>query len=230
LQRSKIIPLLTIPLILAGFAMSAGPASAAPSNTGLKSTSVSGLESGPGYVIVNLADSVKKDGATFYPTGAISSSTVVVIPNADGSLPNGLTRSSLNALGVSRLQSELSPEPSEASITLPTPAANYAYAAASTGYSRNYQGPNLIGYNSTTTVYYGFYAASETSQRNVGQGLGYYYGYNGSQLGEWSQFYALGSATSDGGGHSVPWGEVEANTEFRAQCATTTVCGGYFYA
>lgn len=179
----------------------------------------------PGYVIVDLDDAVSTgNGQVFYPTGLIDDDTIVIIPDASGALPNGLTEALLDDMTPAQRTQALSPN---AGIAL---AATYAYGATSTGWSQAFKGGSFIGLNDSTTAYYGFNVSLGTSQRNAGQGLGYYRGYNGSEFGTWSSWYNLGTASSQGdGGASVPWGNVASNKQFRATCATSTLCGGYFW-
>ncbi|MGV8880842.1 MAG: hypothetical protein ACOH19_01700 [Rhodoglobus sp.] len=187
-----------------------------------------------GYVIVGTESAVETGGATFYPTGEISDDTLVVIANPDGSLPNGLTEETLTAVVAERRAAEAAgtalPDTSDISDGVVARLTG-AYSATSAGWSSPYTGGSLIGIDDSSVAGYGFNVAPNSSQVNVGSGLGYYRGYNGSEFGIWATWYNLGSA-SDGtpGGSTVPWGNVAATTQFRAQCATTTVCGGYFTA
>lgn len=51
-----------------------------------------------GYIIVDRADSVAVDGAVSHPTGPISAETLVVIPDDDGTLPDGLAEQSIQSI------------------------------------------------------------------------------------------------------------------------------------
>lgn len=78
----------------------------------------------------------------------------------------------------------------------------------------------VIG-TSTGTVNYWFGIAPGTTASSLGQGLGYYQGYNGSTFGIWAKWYDLGMA-SDGssGGATLPWVNVAANPKFMAMGLT----------
>lgn len=198
------------------------------------------LSRGDGYVIVDPGKKVvAANGATFYPTGALDSETLIVIPNDDGTLPGGLKESELKTLvaearsrshvmaNVARVTlTSVTPEMSPASMS--SAMASFTYAASSTGWSTQYYGSSKIGASSTTKMRYWFNANSGGAQ-NSGSGWGHYTGYNGGVFGLWSVYYNLG--TTPAGGEKmfdVPWGNVMDITRFRARCATTTVCGGYW--
>jgi len=198
-----------------------------------------------GYVVVQASEGIAgKGGAVFYPTGPISSDTLVVIAEPDGSLPGGLTEDRLREMVADRkaqgsaasktFESAVAMDPVQASAqsgaVTSLAATQYGYGASSSiDWSGAWTGGGKIGLTDTATASYSFLAAAFTSQRNVAQGLGYYRGYNGSQFGTWSAWYNLGSATaSTAGGGAVPWGNVSAVSKLRAKCATTTICGGYF--
>lgn len=223
---SKLKALITIgatAALAASVAFAAAPATAAPAAS--KPSAVS--NSGDGYVIINAQEGVKgANGSTFYPTGPLGNDTLVVIAEPDGSLPNGLTESTLKALTTERKVQRAVANPD--AVASPMAGTLYAYAATSAGWSGDYTGGSHIGTDWSARIQYNFWAAAGSSQTNVGQGLGYYQGYNGGSFGVWSQWYNLGSATSSGGGTNVPWGNVAAVAKFHAKCATTTACGGYF--
>ncbi len=195
---------------------------------------------GDGYVIVDPDSGIPVGDSTFYPTGDLPDGTYVVIREADGRLPGGLSEKQLASLvrqeragGAVQLSdgSVVVPPPDQAS-SLKSPVttlSSAAYAASIGGWSSPYTGASIWGFDSTATVYYSFIAFLNTSQLNAGQGLGYYYGYNGSSMGLWSNWYSLGTASDISAGSAlVPWGSVIAVAKFRAQCITTAICGGYF--
>ncbi|MFT4210628.1 MAG: hypothetical protein QM626_02045 [Microbacterium sp.] len=185
-----------------------------------------------GYIIVGPSDAVETDHGTFYPTGNISPDTLVVIAEADGSLPGGITESELQTYVAERRAGvEESSTTEIAPSDTVTPFLTSSYSATSTGWSGAYTGGSLIGWDSSATAYYSFTVGVGTSQVNAGQGLGYYVGYNGSSFGTWSAWYGLTSAAQNyTGGGSVPWGNVAATTKFRAKCAASTLCYGDFTA
>lgn len=249
MQRRKIWSLAAVPIAVVALGLSAVPAHAATSTA--PSTASAAAADDAGYVVVDPSDAEVTSEGTFYPTGPIDENTVVVIPNADGSLPGGLTQAKLNALyshantpaGVAAAEKAgfvVAGDSTKASTSATTktaaaPAAalaSHAYSASSaTEWSRNFAGPNIIGASETAKVYYKFGVSAGTSQTNAGQGLGYYRGYNGSTFGTWSKFYNVGSADKNTqGGANVSWGNVAAQAQFRAKCATSTICGGTFTA
>lgn len=246
MQKRKAIPILTVPFVAAALLLSAGPATAATSSAKPLTTV------GDGYVVANPAAGVKIDSSTtFYPTGPLDSGTVVVIPNADGSLPGGLTTTKLKALFAATkaqgpAQAEAlgfsvandsgivspatsGPKATSAAVT-PFASSSHAYGAASaTEWSRPYTGGNIIGTTASTKVIYSFSVNAGSSQINVGLGRGYYTGYNGSVFGTYSKYYNLGSADSNTAGRfAVPWGNTIGTTSFEAKCARYIPCGGYF--
>jgi hypothetical protein len=252
-MRKKYKALLLAPTVAAAFlgmTLAAVPANAAPPTGG-------GSGGGdPAYVIVDPGKAVKgANDSTFYPTGKIGSDTLVVIPNADGSLPNGLTKAKLDQMAVaeratgdkSALQAAGFTVANDASTAPagPTTAAQaaatgsaalspayscgeHAYAAVAGSWSQAYTGCGVIGTSWSATVTYWWHAANFTSQDNAALGLGWYQGYNGSQFGVWARWTGMGSATSAGKYYTVTWGNVAANAQIMAQCTKTTVCTGGF--
>lgn len=222
MQRRKVILALAMPLMMAAsFLMATQPARAEEQTSAERARAADQA----GYIIVDPQDAVAVDGRTFYPTGPISDETIVVIPDPDGSLPNGLTEATLKEFVAQRATVT-----SAASSDVGLMATQYSYIATSAGWSGAYTGGSIIGWDAYATVWYNFTAARGTSQRNAGSGLGFYQGYNGSEFGTWSAWYHLGTATaSTTGGGSVPWGNVAATAKFRGWCATTNACGGYFW-
>lgn len=203
---------------------------------------ISGTET-PDYVVINPADKIVTADGDFYPVGAIDSDTTLVILEEDGSLPGGLTQE-----GMERL---LSSEPADFSVASRdssggieltpelvaelngTPVATAAKAGqaygAYLGKWSTYTGTSRWGTTDSYRVYYSFDVTSNTVQMVQGQGYGYYTGYNGSQMGVWGQWYAIGVAT-DGNPKvaSVPWGKKLGSTQFRAKSVNTAYASGYF--
>lgn len=221
MQRRKALIILAAPLVAAALLVGAAPAGAAvstPTPTG-------------GYVIVNPSAAVHNaDGRTFYPTGPVSDDTLVVIPQPDGTLPNGLTKAKLDAMQA-QAKSEGTTvvaqlEKQAALLAAPT---KYGYGATSVDWSPAVNGASKIGLTEATRITYSFEAAWGTSQQNAGRGIGYYKGYNGGSFGTWSAWYGLGSAGTGGHSQDVPWGNVAAVMQFSAKCATSTGCSGYFW-
>lgn len=180
-----------------------------------------------GYIIVGPEDGEFVDGATFYPTGPIADDTLVVIADEDGSLPNGLTESTLQeAVAASRAgtATQMTVNDNETALR----ASEFAWSATSASFSRPFNGSSLIGLNDSVRAGYYFYTAIGFAQNAAGNGLGFYRGYNGSQFGTWEKFYGVGNAGSTGGGGSVPWGNVAATKKFMTRCSNVSVCWGNF--
>ena len=220
LQRRKVLAILTSPALVAGLILlGGGPASAA----------VQGDIATSGYVIVHPSDGIIVDGdRTFYPTGPLSSDTLVVMAEPDGSLPGGITKAQLDHV-VAQRELVGSSSASGGAIAAGVSMNNKYEGWSSVNWSQAFIGASIIGLNDSTVLYYTFDVNAFTSQTNAGQGLGYYKGYNGSTFGVWAQWYGLGSATPTTTRQtSVPWGNVAATAQFKVKCATTTVCGGHW--
>lgn len=247
MNKRKSWAALAVPLTVLALGIGAVPANAASGGSG-------GVGSGPtggddyGYVVVDPSQAEATSNGTFYPTGAVDADTLVVIPNADGSLPAGVTQAKLDAIhsqlntaaGVKAAEqlgytvagpgAAKSSGASTNAVASPSATqASHAYSASSAGFSRAFAGPNIIGTTATTTVNYNFSIGQGFDQFVAGQGLGYYRGYNGSEFGTFSKYYTLNSATpTTAGGGTVSWGNVAAQTQFKARCAKSTICGGTF--
>lgn len=183
-----------------------------------------------GYLIIDSSDGVHTSNGTFYATGELDEGTLVVISEPDGSLPGGITEADLATLVAARRSGDSSTptnatsnELTDASIA---PMSLYGWSANVSGWSGVWTGGSVWGWDPSAEVSYYFETSWWTYQTAVGQGLGYYEGYNGSQFGIWSKWYGLGSADSGGGGGVVPWGEVIGTKKFRAQCVNTATCSG----
>ncbi|NOJ60993.1 hypothetical protein [Arthrobacter sp. 260] len=201
---------------------------------------------GDGYVLVNPESPETEhfpDGRTFMPTGKISPETVVVVTDSDGSLPGAMTQKQLTTMVAEQRAMKTSGQaaPDEARMLSPRPNSveqvqdEPAYAVMSqrtysAGYSWvQFSGSSQIGMNADTRLYYWHSVASSTAQWAEGQGLGYYRGYNGSTMGTWSAFYAMGTARSRvDSGASIPWGNVAAVTKFRVRSLNSPIAGGYW--
>jgi len=240
--KRRWLTLLALPAVVSGLIVGATPATA---STG---TSITRAESsitapivGNGYVIVNPASAVAAKGATFYPTGPISSNTLVVIANPDGTLPGGITTVGLMSLVA---QIKAAPSNTTAAVTV-APASvasgaaaakpdatsiaattSYAWSATSGGYGGWSTGASILGYNWSAQARYNFYTAAGFNQGVAGEGIGHYQGYNGSTFGVWTVAYGVGSGSS--GGAFVPWGEVLDNERFRGWCTISTICWGNY--
>jgi len=231
---------MAIPLLLTTAVLSAAPANAANSK---------GTHHGPihgnGYVIVDPTQAVKDGNSVFYPTGPVSDDTLVVIPNADGSLPGGMTMASLQA-AVSQIQAAAANVGSDAAVPLhsdgslgaapqtkvPATAADgtyYSWAATSAGWSGSYEGGAVIGTSWTAEALYNFNTQDGFNEAASGMGIGHYRGYDGSTFGTWTTWYDVGTADNGDAGSWVPWGYVAAPEQFEAECDTFGACGGNFW-
>jgi|GEM_PF-3098371 len=202
----------------------------------------------PTFVTVDPNDGVMTSQGVFYPTGALDDSTTVVILDDKGNLPAGLTQAGLERLLASRSTGALSARAgvnSSAAIEL-TPALvaefngtakplvalagnQIAYSARMGAWSM-YTGKTIWGYDDTARVSYGFDVQDNTAQIVQGQGLGYYQGYNGSQMGLWSSWYAIGVAASgDSREASIPWGNVIGTAQFQAKSLNSLLANGYWW-
>lgn len=245
MQRRTKIWLTTTPIAVLALLMGAVPANA-HSAIATANQTPNGLSIGDGYVVVNPASAEQVGNATFYPTGPISEDTVVVIPDAHGNLPDGLTKTTLKT-AVAELRSQIQLNSSHgvnvagdtpSTVALATvsrtqsvaPASRtfYSWAGTSGQYSMTYTGQSIIGINWNATARYNFDTANGYQQFAVGLGKGHYRGYNGSTFGTWTYYYNVGSST--GSGADVPWGQVIDTQGFRAMCvASSIVCFGNFW-
>lgn len=213
--------------VFLGANSAAASSSAVMATNQLTNAQLNLLGSGPGYIIANPAAAVRVNGMQFYPTGLISSSTVVIIPNADGSLP--VDPAAANAAQLSAAKANESDAAAMTAAIAPTPQLSLenTYAATSTEFSKLYKAKTAIVGNDNTKVSYVF--GAKGAQTNAGRGIGWYRGYNGGTFGTYQKTYSLGSAggqSGASGGGTVPWQGVAAYPQFQAQCATTAVCSG----
>jgi hypothetical protein len=185
-----------------------------------------------GYIIVSPTSSKASGDATFYPTGPISDDTLVVIPNADGSLPGGVTEHQIQSAVAQKRAGPLAGMDTlelSGSDAVARDVTEYSWSATSAGFSDLYTGGSAIGVDDSAQVVYTFSTAEGYDQTAAGNGLGYYRGYNGSEFGTRAKYYGVGNADSSGnGGVAVPWGNVAAVKKFQAQCTKSTVCFGNF--
>ena len=207
-----------------------------------------GLVKGDGYVIVDtkVARSVEAREGTFYPTGNIDKDTLVVIRDADGSLPGGISIAELEELleaeakgdyaaieergfvvadGDTTAANEEPAAPLAAGGVVPL--AGSTYAALPYTWTSAYSGVNIWATNSNVRAGYSFDVTYGTNQVATAQGKGYYVGYNGSEMGTWVKWYGLGVATSGSpAGATVPWGYILATTQFKAYSSSVHMATG----
>ncbi|WP_148284336.1 hypothetical protein [Luteimicrobium xylanilyticum] len=130
-------------------------------------------------------------GETFYPTGEISDDTTVVIANADGSLPGGVslqqvkqqlaqqraavaagkaTADSGVAIPDAKSATTQSALPSWASpnTLLPAASGGHSYATIYNVWSKQYHGVNFLGGTDSTKINYVFNVTESTNQEAAG--------------------------------------------------------------
>ncbi len=171
------------------------------------STAASG--SRPVYVVAIHGPGVvhQADGTAFYPTGKLAAGTIMVIPNEDGTLPGGMSISEIARRANS-----------STTMAAASSCLGGTYLTTLNTWTSVQTATNCVVIGSSTgTVSYWFGIAPGTNGSALGQGLGYYQGYNGSTFGIWAKWYGLGMA-SDGlpGGATLPWVNVAANPKFMA--------------
>lgn len=185
----------------------------------------------PGYFIINLSSGVQVGNATFYPTGHLPEGTIAVVPEPDGSLP--ATRTQLDqivaakargdAITVQRIQAEIALGDMQPAVEC------HSYVAPYHAWSGDYTGGGVIGLTESARVTYSFGVTEGTNQQAAGQGLGYYYGYNGSDFGLWKAWYTIGTATSgENAVASLPWGESIGRAHFMAYSIALSLATGCF--
>lgn len=192
------------------------------------SATMLGIEQGDGYVIIDTttARSVRSDRGDFYPTGRLSPSTTVVITDDDGSLPAGLTRAAIkDAVSNNRSLSSVAAEQMETSAACSPcsfSASPFSWASYSDGIGHS------AGYGGRMA--YNFRVQVGTNQRAVGQGRGFYRGYNGGEMGVWAGWYGLGQSTGwVTAGAYVPWENTIATKRFMVKSSTTALATGKWW-
>lgn len=168
---------------------------------------------------------VHPDGRTFYPTGLIDETTQVIIPDASGQLPGGLSHSMAKEIlatqgDVALLASVASAQARSLLTVSPAGKSSLAWSAAFCCRWATYAHPtSFAGSDESSRMRYWFGVQPSTQQWACTQGRGYYRGYSGSEFGVWSKWYNTGCAKS---GHAskktyVPWGYVWANPKMKFQ-------------
>lgn len=164
-------------------------------------------------VLVIDADSAetssKKPGEVFYPTGALSANTIVVMPEVYEQY--GLTADDMAGVDT------------QAELMGALSAARASCGGVATGAYGVWSAPSVspvsVAGNPNYKQDYTWWVQDGTNQSAGVQGLGYYRGYNGSQLGTWSKWYGVGVGTS--GSALVPWGNVWSIPQLRAKSTIT---------
>jgi hypothetical protein len=182
-----------------------------------------------GYMILHKSDGEPVGDTTFYPTGPINSTTIVVMANDDGTLPDGMSQTQLQGL-VQAHRANASHTSMSTTATASATVAPYSsavWSVAQGSWSGAYNLGANIGWNSSARASYSFKTSCGCQQAN-GNGLGYYYGYLGSTYGLYSKWYWVGWSAGDWQSTTVPWGNITANRQFRAGCtlSNTFTCWG----
>ena len=201
-----------------------------------------GLIKGHGYVIIDTrtAESQVSERGTFYPTGEIEPDTLVIIREDDGSLPGGLDIAGVERMIEAEAAGDLMAIESEgfsvttdaelAPISLDetvTPFGTGTFAAAPYSWSPEYSGTPIWANNENVRASYTFNVQFGTNQVATGRGLGYYVGYNGSEMGTWAEWYGLGVSTDgQAAGAIVPWGYIVATPKFKAYSSSIHAATG----
>ena len=179
-----------------------------------------------GYIVVPASDSFPYEGGTMYPTGPISEDTLVVIQNPDGSLPGGLTKSSLEAHVAAVRSGQVVASKTEGQATPMTSMIWNPSAGGGWGSAVNVG--SLIGWDAGARAGYSYSTYANTAAS--GNGLGYEYKCTSSTYcGQVSAYYFVGFADQSNNywsQGSAPWGHVAANRMFMGRCTQTIVCGG----
>lgn len=216
-------------LVVALSAVATAPATASAGASPKSVAAVPSVIHGNGYVIVRSSDGVKSKDGTFIATGAVDANTMIVIANADGSLPGGVTEEQIAQIAAQRAAggSQTAALSSTNSTAAATSSLLNTYTANAANWTGELQSIQSLAGSPGFQKGYTFVVCGACNQTNSGQGLGYYQGYNGSTFGVWAKWYGLNAAWSGHtGGGSVPWGNVWAYPKFKAKCATTPVCSG----
>lgn len=187
----------------------------------------------PGYYIIDRATAVQVGDATFYPLKNLPEGTITVMPDPDGSLPVTTAqldrivaaKASGDATVMRRVQAEIQAETQPAAVE--ALASCWGYVAPYHMWSGVYLGTAIWGYDESARVTYSFGVTPGTNQQAAGQGVGWWYGYNGSDFGLWRAWYNIGTATSlSSPSYTVPWGENLARTEFKAYSINFSLATG----
>jgi hypothetical protein len=202
-------------MISAGLFGAGGSVSADP----VPDTSASALD----YVIAYPSITTRDGMATFYPTGPIDPETVVVIAEADGTLPGGMTESQV--ADKIALMKQATPASEPMVMEVPSARASTGWiggGGCQWGPVAHQNGPSIAGDGNTRVTYTWW---QDTGRGSNGRAQGFYRGYYGSDMGIWEKWYDMGSTTPQASAlvrGRVPWQGVWAVPKFQGQ---STVCG-----
>lgn len=210
---------LTVAMIIVGLGTASAQASVKATDTNANRD----------YVIAYPLATSRSDSAVFYPTGSIDSSTVVILAEADGSLPGGFSETQLaDIIATAKANPERT---ASGTITIGDSSGSRGYTTWYGGTGCNFgnaavqQSPSILGANDSATVTYIWWLNNGRGAN--GSALGYYRGYNGSELGVWASWYGLGSTSINASANAygrVPWGNVIGLAKFMV---ASTDCGSY---
>lgn len=191
-QPRRALPALAALLLAAGLAATAGPVQAATPAAAVR------------IVRLDEAKAVRvSDDATFYPTGPLDSTSVIVAPGVPVTMAaakaNAVDVAAPTALAASCWKSFAAPLLSGWSGTFQS----YCYVIGHSGYTKTYLWAPQFGVN----------------QHGCTQVLGYYVGYNGGTYGVWAKWYGGECGYSGDATHyvPVPWGNVAAYPKLRVK-------------
>lgn len=131
--------------------------------------------------------------ATFYPTGPIDEDTVVVIPSESTGAEGGFSTKAC------------------APRSFLAPPLKWSAAVKATC--------SYWGTKESVKKTYSWSVVPGSNQHACTQGLGFYRGYNGSQMGVWAKWYNLGCGTQ--GANAVPWGNTAADPQMKGKSTST---------
>ncbi len=157
-----------------------------------------------------VAEEASQDAAVFYATGPIGDNTLVVMPEIYEAV--GLTFEDVRGLDtVAEISAAIAASAGEALLSSCGGVVTGVYgswSSASTSQCSVAGSPNY-------RLPYAWNVQPNTNQSAAVQGRGYYVGYNGSEMGVWSQWYGVGVGAS--GYATVPWGNVWSYPKARAR-------------
>ena len=190
------------------------------------------------YVVVNPAAATEVGEEVFFPTGEIDDDTLVIIPDANGQLPFGLSPDQIAALHAELEPGETLQIDAQVAMEAGAPPVT-SIAAIGAGYTATSSAWGPVSQATTAFIagpggraHYKFDVHTGFGQVNVGNALGYYRGYNGSQFGVWQKWYHQGTANENSIGglsNGTSWYNVSAYPAFQGQCAITQVCSGKWW-
>lgn len=245
MRLSKAVtPLLGIAALSLGLLASPANASVGPgfeTDTDIPEAEVHGVERGDGYVVVYPVSDTPPEGeeADLLPTGEIDDDTLVIVANADGTLPLGLEpeelveahavvnerfpRGASDELVLNLLESEgFDIESASGEVGVQNSTCKSFIPGLSKWGPASTSSVAVFG-RPGTQVNYRFWPTFAVGQSLiVGQGIGF----DQNTAGQVRRWYNLGSAyTGATQSRNVPWGNNAATPQFRAQSVNIGASG-----